>query len=49
MTTHHQGAITMATTEQADGSNPQAITPAKSIQTSQTAEVTQMSYLLQNL
>ena len=49
MTTHHKGAIAMATTEQADGSNAAAITLAKSIQTSQTSEVTQMSQLLKNL
>ena len=47
MTIHHQGAITMATAEQADGSNPQAIALAKSIETSQSAEVTEMSAMLQ--
>jgi uncharacterized protein (DUF305 family) len=49
MITHHQGAIDMAKTEQANGSNPQAIALAKSIDTSQTAEVTQMNQMLQNL
>ena len=49
MTTHHQGAIQMAKTEQADGSNPQALALAKSIETSQTAEVAEMSKMLQNL
>ena len=49
MTTHHQGAIAMARTEQASGSNPQAIALAKSIQTSQTGQVTQMSQMLATL
>lgn len=49
MTTHHQGAIEMAKTEQASGSNPQAIALAKSIEASQTAEVTEMGQMLQNL
>ena len=49
MTTHHQGAVQMATSEQADGSNPQAIALATSIKTSQTAELTKMNTMLQNL
>ena len=49
MTAHHQGAIAMAKTEQANGSNPQATALARSIETSQTAEVTEMGQLLQNL
>lgn len=49
MTTHHQGAIEMAKTEQSNGSNPQAMALAKSIETSQTAEVTEMGQMLQNL
>jgi uncharacterized protein (DUF305 family) len=49
MTTHHQGAISMAKAEQANGSNPQAIALAKSIEQSQTAEVADMSQMLQNL
>lgn len=49
MTTHHQGAIEMAKTEQANGSNPQAIALAKSIESSQTAEVTEMSQMLRSL
>lgn len=49
MTTHHQGAIAMARTEQADGSNAQAIALATSIESSQTAEVAEMARLLQDL
>jgi uncharacterized protein (DUF305 family) len=49
MTVHHQGAIDMAKTEQANGSNPQAIALARSIETSQTAEVTEMAQLLKTL
>jgi uncharacterized protein (DUF305 family) len=49
MTVHHQGAIAMARTEQTNGSNSQAIALARSIETSQTAEVTEMGQLLQNL
>jgi uncharacterized protein (DUF305 family) len=49
MTTHHQGAIEMAKTEQANGSNPQAKALAHSIETSQTAEVTEMAQMLKNL
>lgn len=49
MITHHQGAITMARTEQTHGSNPQALALAQSIDTSQSAEVTQMNQMLQNL
>lgn len=49
MTQHHAGAITMAKTEMRDGSNPEAIALAKSIVTSQTAELTTMSDLLQQL
>jgi len=46
MTTHHEGAIEMAKTEQAKGSNPQAIALAGDIETSQTAEVAQMRRML---
>ena len=49
MTIHHKGAIAMSTSEQGAGSNPPAIALATSIQTSQSAEVTQMSTMLQNL
>lgn len=49
MTAHHQSAIEMAKTEQANGSNPQAIALAKSIDTSQTAEVSEMAQMLKHL
>lgn len=49
MTTHHQGAIAMAETELASGSNPLAVALAKAIATSQTAEVTEMRGILQGL
>jgi len=49
MTTHHQGAVTMAKTELAAGANPQAKALAKSIIASQTAEITQMQKLLTQL
>ncbi len=49
MTTHHQGAVTMAKTELADGTNPQAKALAQQIITSQTAEITQMQKLLTQL
>jgi uncharacterized protein (DUF305 family) len=46
MIKHHQGAITMAKTEQVQGSSPDAKTLADSIVTSQTAEITTMRKLL---
>lgn len=46
MTIHHQGTVEMATTEQAKGSNPQAIALAGEIESSQTAEVDQMKQML---
>jgi uncharacterized protein (DUF305 family) len=49
MITHHQGAVEMADTEIAQGSNPDALTLAQSIKTSQTAEITTMQQLLQTL
>lgn len=49
MITHHQGAIEMADTELADGSNPQALALAQKIKTDQTAEITEMQTLLQSL
>ncbi len=49
MTAHHQGAISMAKAEQADGVNSQAIALAKAIQTSQTNEVAQMSQMLDGM
>lgn len=49
MITHHQGAIEMADTEIAQGSNPDALALAQSIKTTQTAEITTMQQLLQTL
>lgn len=49
MITHHQGAIEMADTELADGSNPQALALAQKIKADQTAEITEMQTLLQSL
>lgn len=49
MTKHHQGAITMAQTEINDGQNPDAVTLAKSIVTTQQKEITVMKDLLANL
>ncbi|MCW2858558.1 MAG: lipoprotein [Actinoallomurus sp.] len=46
MTKHHQGAITMAKTEQAQGSSADAKALASSIVTSQSAEITEMQKLL---
>lgn len=49
MIQHHEGAIEMAKTEQADGKDPGAIKLAKQIQTAQTAEITTMYKLLDAL
>ena len=49
MIMHHQGAIEMANTELAEGSNPEALALAESIKTSQTAEIAEMQQLLQTL
>ena len=49
MITHHQGAVEMADTEIANGSNPDALALAESIKSSQTQEVTTMQQLLQTL
>ena len=49
MTIHHQGAITMAQTEISDGTNPDAITLANGIVTSQSAEITEMANILSSL
>jgi len=46
MIEHHEGAIEMAKTEQADGKYPDAVSLAKSIETSQTAEIDQIRQLL---
>ena len=49
MIVHHQGAIEMADSEIAQGSNPAALALAESIKTSQTAEITEMQQLLNTL
>ncbi|SHN78398.1 Uncharacterized conserved protein, DUF305 family [Geodermatophilus obscurus] len=49
MTVHHQGAVTMAETEIADGQNADAIALAESIRDSQTAEIAEMQQLLTEL
>nr|WP_024127243.1 DUF305 domain-containing protein [Streptomyces sp. F8]AHE39979.1 Putative lipoprotein [Streptomyces sp. F8] len=46
MIKHHEGAVAMAKTEQADGAFEPAKTMAAAIITSQTAEITQMNKLL---
>lgn len=50
MMVHHQGALTMAQTETAQGGNPEALALAlalaKSITTSQTAQITQRKTML---
>ncbi len=46
MIVHHQGALTMATTEKTHGSNPAALALAQSIITSQTAQISQMQTML---
>ncbi|MFI6359836.1 DUF305 domain-containing protein [Streptomyces sp. NPDC050743] len=46
MISHHQGAIEMAKTEQAKGTYGPATTMAKSIITSQSAEITEMNKML---
>jgi len=46
MIEHHEGAIQMARTEQANGKNADAIALAKQIETAQTAEIRVMRQLL---
>ena len=46
MIAHHEGAIEMAKTEQADGKNPDAIALAKKIEEAQTAEIATMRDLI---
>ncbi|EGD42836.1 lipoprotein [Nocardioidaceae bacterium Broad-1] len=46
MIEHHEGAIEMAKTEQADGTSPDAVALAKQIETAQTDEITTMKGLL---
>jgi uncharacterized protein (DUF305 family) len=49
MIVHHQGALTMAKTEKADGGNTAALDLADSIMSSQSAEITTMQDLLKAL
>jgi uncharacterized protein (DUF305 family) len=49
MVAHHNGAIDMARTEQAQGADPQVKELAKTIETSQQAEVEQMQKILARL
>ncbi|MEV0197134.1 DUF305 domain-containing protein [Nonomuraea sp. NPDC050691] len=49
MIAHHDGAIEMARTEQANGSNPKAKELAKTIETTQQAEVEQLQKILNRL
>jgi uncharacterized protein (DUF305 family) len=49
MIVHHQGAIEMAETEIADGSNPEAVALAQKIKSDQTAEIAEIQALLQTL
>jgi uncharacterized protein (DUF305 family) len=46
MIRHHQGAVQMAKTEQAQGLNPAAKRLARQIQSTQTAEITEMQQML---
>jgi len=46
MTSHHQGAVDMATTEQADGTDPDAVALAGQVITDQTAQIGEMQVLL---
>jgi uncharacterized protein (DUF305 family) len=47
MIEHHQGAVEMAQTEQAEGENPDALELAQTIETDQTQEIQEMQQLLQ--
>lgn len=49
MTKHHQGAVTMATTEQTAGKDTRAVELAKKIQTDQNREIATMRQLLTQL
>lgn len=48
MIAHHQGAITMAGTEETDGKSPEAIDLAKKIQKDQASEISEMQTLLRS-
>ncbi len=47
MIEHHEGAITMAQAQQQDGTNPDAVELAATIEQAQAAEITEMEGLLQ--
>lgn len=49
MIAHHQGAVMMAKTEEAEGKNPDAVALSKSIVTAQEAEIKEMKALLGTL
>jgi uncharacterized protein (DUF305 family) len=49
MIVHHRGAVEMAQTEIAEGSNPDAVALAEEIASSQTAEIEEMETLLAEL
>jgi uncharacterized protein (DUF305 family) len=49
MIAHHEGAVTMAKTETADGKNPDAVQLSKDIVASQEAEIQEMKDLLDSL
>jgi uncharacterized protein (DUF305 family) len=49
MIIHHRGALSMAKTEETDGSSPPAIALAKSIRITQTDEIAEMSRMLKDL
>lgn len=47
MIEHHEGAVTMAQRQQAEGENPDAIDLARTMEQDQTAEIAEMEELLQ--
>lgn len=49
MVAHHEGAISMAQTEQAEGEFPDAITLAETIEETQSSEITTMRELLDSM
>jgi uncharacterized protein (DUF305 family) len=48
MIEHHEGAIEMAKSEQADGENPDAIALAEKVEADQTAEIQEIQALLES-
>lgn len=49
MVAHHEGAVVMAQTEQAQGAHPYAVALAETIEADQTAEIAEMRRLLEQL